>query len=191
MKRIIALVLALIMVSAIGITCFARDWEIISPEASKYTLEELEKNGVVIEIGDNKFVITSETKDAFKEVTPELVEQLIEELKDKGFVIDGHSIITLDTTEFPMTITLSGDSIKRGDIVYILQKINEEWVYIPSEMIDDEVRFTLKEQGPFAVIIDKADEHSPETGLPVAAFAVVALISLAGAAYAVKRSFNA
>lgn len=183
-RKLTALVLAVVCAMALGMTAFAAGSPSASGVAGKVT-SAVDENGNPVEVTVTE---TSQAAPSAAELKELLGDDFVEGMKVVD-VMDVHSDVT------PVTITFSVPGVTADSNVAVLHYNGSAWEVVDSKAGNASVTATFKSLSPVAIVADTAEAGtgaaSPKTGEPatVAVVGGIALLAAAAAFGLKKRAF--
>ncbi len=190
MKKVLALLLTLVFVAAMGVTVYA----VPSAEAQGII------SGVTV-VDDNDNEVNFSLKKIDRKVDKNFSNTLTglkSEKGDKSLKVVGHYDVEIDDEpEYPLTVSLKVLGISNTSSVYVLAQSGDGVVVITPTIDGNEITFTVDEEfqklaivtdGKTATKVEKEnDVLSPQTGDMSVYVAIAAFISLVAIAVLPKK----
>lgn len=190
MKKVLAILLMVVLVAAMGVTAYA------APSAEAQGVI----SGVTAVDGDDNevnFAIEKIDGKVNKEFQ-KTVADLKTEKGDKSLKVVGHYDVEVDEdANYPLSVSLNVLGVSKNSSVYILAQNGDEVVVITPEVKDGKLVFEVEEEfEKFAVVTDgktankvekENDVLSPQTGDVTVFVAIAAFISLVAIAFLPKK----
>lgn len=186
-RKLTALVLAVVCAMALGMTAFAAGSPSASGVAGKVT-GAVDKDGNAVEVTVTE---ASQAAPSAAEVKDLLGDNFVEGMK----VVDVMDVSVPAGTVFPVDITFSVPGVTAGSNVAVLHYNGSAWEVVPSSAGNGSVTGTFESLSPVAIVADTAEAGtgaaSPKTGEPatVAVVGGIALLAAAAAFGLKKRAF--
>ncbi len=140
-----------------------------------------------------KVVENDESKKAKEDASQKVLSDVLGKDYKASLAVDAAYDLDYAGSSFPLSVTFEYKSAKSGDTLYVLQKTADGWKRLDATVANGKITVAFASADPFVIVRDTASSSSdsPKTGYNSALIATVALISLAGAAYAIKRAVAA
>lgn len=186
-RKLTALVLAVVCAMALGMTAFAAGSPSASGVAGKVT-GAVDKDGKAVEVTVTE---ASQAAPSAAEVKDLLGDDFVEGMK----VVDVMDVSVPAGTVFPVDITFSVPGVTADSNVAVLHYNGSAWEVVPSSAGNGSVTGTFESLSPVAIVADTAEAGtgaaSPKTGEPatVAVVGGIALLAAAAAFGLKKRAF--
>ena len=195
MKKIAALVLSGLMILSLGVASFAAQGDSAEDPGKLVIIDAKDKDGADIK-DQVKVVENDESKKAKEDASQKVLSDVLGKDYKASLAVDAAYDLDYTGSSFPLSVTFeykSAKSAKSGDTLYVLQKTADGWKRLDATVANGKVTVAFASADPFVIVRDTASSSSdsPKTGYNSALIATVALISLAGAAYATKRAVAA
>ena len=190
MKKVLAILLMVVLVAAMGITAYAAPSAEAQGVVSGATAVDKDGNTVdfVLEKIDGKV-----DKDFQKTLTDLKTEKDDDSLK----VVGQYKVIVNDDAKYPLSVSLKVLGISKNSSVHILAKKGKEVIVITPDVDGNKLSFELdKNFNKIAIVTDgktadKVEKEngvlSPQTGDATVFVAIAAFISLLGIAFLPKK----
>ena len=190
MKKLLAILLMVVLVAAMGVTAYAAPSAEAQGVVSGATAVDKDGNTVdfVLEKIDGKV-----DKDFQKTLTDLKTEKDDDSLK----VVGQYKVIVKDNAKYPLSVSLNVLGISKNSSVHILAKKGKEVIVITPDVDGNKLSFELdKNFNKIAIVTDgktadKVEKEngvlSPQTGDATVFVAIAAFISLLGIAFLPKK----
>lgn len=192
MKKIAALVLSGLMILSLGVASFAAQGDSAEDPGKLVIIDAKDKDGADIK-DQVKVVENDESKRAKEDASQKVLSDVLGKDYKASLAVDAAYDLDYTGSNFPLSVTFEYKSAKSGDTLYVLQKTADGWKRLDATVANGKITVAFASADPFVIVRDTASSSSdsPKTGYNSALIATVALISLAGAAYAIKRAVAA
>ena len=187
MKKYLAFALALVMMLIAALPVYAGD----SPERPIESIIDKVTDRFGNDITAELWLeINDESRKAEAELTNGKIKEILgDEYNDKLVLNDVYDVIYTGDG-YPVEVRVK-QNVAKGDVVFVLTKVNGEWVKIEGIVVEDGyITFKLDEDSVIAFVYEREidEDNGPITGNNVVFVAMIALVCLAGTVYSVKRT---
>ena len=197
MKKIFAILLAVILVCSLSATAFADNFVNSAANAGAPEVETVvDKDGKDVasvigvtpitekeELAEEEQKVLDEAFESLKEAEnlAEVNDSLKEAAGDKDIAVsDLFNISAKEEVSFPLTLTLKNENL--DNFVALLQYVDGEWNWVDAEVKDNQITFTVDQLGTFAIVVAAEPATSAQTGEPASIGLIAAAVVFAVAA---------
>ena len=140
-----------------------------------------------------KIVENDDSKKAKEDASQKTLSDVLGKDYKSTLGVDAAYDLDYSGSAFPLSVTFEYKSAKSGDTLYVLQKTADGWKRLDTTVANGKLTVSFASADAFVIVRDTASSSSdsPKTGYNSALIAAVALVSLAGAAYATKHAVAA
>lgn len=186
MKKYLAFVLALVMILAVTLPVYASK----SPERpiKDLIIEAADKDGTDI-LDEVYLEINDESRKAEAELTNDKIKEILDTDYNEKLVLNDVYDVIYEGGNYPIELKVK-QNVAKDDVVFVLTKVNGEWVKVETVIEDGSITFKLDEASVIAFVYEReiTEPIPPITGNNVVIVAMIALVCLAGTVYSVKRT---
>lgn len=192
MKKIAALFLSGLMILSLGVASFAAQGDSAENPGKLVIIDAKDNDGKDIK-DQIKIVENDDSKKAKEDASQKTLSDVLGKDYKSTLGVDAAYDLDYSGSAFPLSVTFEYKSAKSGDTLYVLQKTADGWKRLDTTVANGKLTVSFASADAFVVVRDTASSSSdsPKTGYNSALIAAVALVSLAGAAYATKHAVAA